>query len=428
MNLNKINNKKNYNNFNDSHDLCVKVLTFNLGHYANMLKDPRTQFKLKLDLQTMFIEDEEDMDKFKKTIFIICTQEDKKESIFMKTVIDVLTKINKRYHTYAGGSHPDYIKLINDQNEDNEDNENNLNIVKPKHMLLKHLSTGPMLPLNFHIHTAIIIPVTSSKNIKVIDEFNIIHSKDLDNDSDEIKKKKFSFKKLIYRSSIINTKNTIGCVLQIKNPILNKFSNLLIMNSHLPMNSKTSNLGFDIRRKSLYQIIRKINPILQKMNGNYQAILTGDLNFRLDQKNHIDSNQYLRLLNKEKTPLAGTPFRDMLSINKFHPTCKTLTQKNNISFDKKKKCKIFEESLEKNNSDGKCYKIMTKKGIRIPSYCDRILISSGRSSKLIMEPISLKPLVEYNFINYSDHNPLMGELKLQFKTSEPVFRFPIDRR
>lgn len=192
-----------------------------------------------------------------------------------------------------------------------------------------------------------------------------------------------------------------------------KYINLFIIGSHLPIETKDQlTYGYKTRIEIINNILQYLENYMKKENfdnlniGNH-IIWLGDLNFRFEKNNDISSDQIYKYINEFKTNNKyntnnSIKLTDLSNIKKFGPTCKVklgpvkLTQK------------CIEQYNGKSISNKDCYNT-TKRKVLHPSYCDRIL--GWSEGNLLLKSTSVKPLSNTFMTTFSDHNPIIGELK-----------------
>ena len=105
-----------------------------------------------------------------------------------------------------------------------------------------------------------------------------------------------------------------------------------------------------------------------------------------------------------ETKLSSPRFgiSDLSQINNNHPTCKTVMNNKKIECD---------ETCTREKSCNSCYDVKSKKGVRIPSYCDRVLAWSnvGQFVDFTTSTLNAK---DFPFIKFSDHNPIISSIRL----------------
>jgi hypothetical protein len=226
---------------------------------------------------------------------------------------------------------------------------------------------------NYNIHSLVIIPIhiMKSNNIKIETIKKINH----------------------------NAGYTKGSII-IK--ISDKYNDVYLISSHLPMSNKTSDLGYDKREKSVIDVLKYVNNKMNQYRSNY-LLWTGDLNFRIDLNNNSeDRDQIKRLLIPKVMSKLSIKLQDLSQINNNQPTCKTVMKNEKIYCD---------EMCDMKKSCNTCYDVNSKKGLRIPSYCDRVLGWSNVGPFIDYETFTLSAK-DYPFIKFSDHNPIISNIKL----------------
>ena len=208
-----------------------------------------------------------------------------------------------------------------------------------------------------------------------------------------------------FESDKILSHNLIGS----KGTIIIKLSgnnqDLFFIGSHLPMDKHKEDLGLEIRLDAMDQVIKylrnNINP-----NKKFNILWTGDLNFRKDDNGN---DQLLMLLDNgiDVNPLP-LEFQDLSQIDNYGPTCKT------VMYDKKTYC---DETCKTTGCNNSCYDIEGKKGKRTPSYCDRVIGYNSVGPYTNYNTVTFLAK-EYEFIKYSDHNPIMATVILPYSDNE----------
>jgi endonuclease/exonuclease/phosphatase family metal-dependent hydrolase len=199
---------------------------------------------------------------------------------------------------------------------------------------------------------------------------------------------KYNTKQIDCKSQLINTKPSIAKNITIKTSSSKK--NLLFIGCHLPVQTKTPDLGYEERITSVQKIKEKIIKPVEPLD---LIIWAGDLNFRIsdltltDQLSQVLDNK-LCLLGYQEPPIT------------FQPTCKYIEFKpdNDIS--------LSSFITRRHN----CHGYNTK---RRPSYCDRIIYYHTNTIKLIVDKYQhISPLDYTNYplsIALSDHVPVILE-------------------
>jgi len=336
-------------------DLDIGFLSFNL-EYLNNTYSKLNNIKQN-DFKNNILNDFKQNLNFKKNIWIIITQEDNNNSIFCKII-------------------QNYLK------------ENNFELLKYK----KEGRSILGISTKFFLHLSIFIKKDIINNIKFKHTKIITHLSGI---------KKF-----------LKTKNTIICNIQVltKEHKLNNnntYNNIFIIGSHLPVKTKEIILfGYNTRINIINNILKYLhNYIIKEPNENIgnHILWIGDLNFRLEKKNKIESDQITKYIKNTKKNI-NIPIKlfDLSNIKKYGPTCKI-----NIGNIKHTK-KCIKQYTGKEIPDEECYKInINKNKIILPSYCDRIL---GWSEGKYILSSKVKPLIHTFFTQFSDHNPILGDI------------------
>lgn len=157
-------------------------------------------------------------------------------------------------------------------------------------------------------------------------------------------------------------------------------------------------------------MVNVISYIKKQMNPYKKSIIiwAGDLNFRIFHgKDQIKS----RLIDDIKQ-IYNMKFYDLSDINKISPTCKTEMYDDKVNCIND--CNIDQYKCKSKSKTNKCYckncyelgvtiKVEGELEERVPSFCDRVLIFGSK----INNYITVTPTADkYNFIQYSDHNPI----------------------
>lgn len=229
---------------------------------------------------------------------------------------------------------------------------------------------------NFNVHGLVIVPMKLYQN----SNFNFEPDK-------------------VLSHNLIKSKGSIIIELS------NDNQNLFFIGSHLPMDKNKKDLGLDIRLNAMDQVIKylrdNINP-----KKKFNILWTGDLNFRKDD----DGNDQLLMslhngIDYNPMPLE---FQDLSQIDNYNPTCKT------VMYEEKTFC---DETCKTTDCDNSCYDIEGKKGKRTPSYCDRVIGYNSVGSYTDYNTVTFLAK-EYEFIKYSDHNPIMTTVILPYDENE----------
>jgi hypothetical protein len=306
----------------------IKVFTFNISELNKHIDDLNLN-QFQDDLRKIFTP-------LSNTIYFISTQEDRKKSFFIDSVIEIF----------------DPTKYI------------------------IQASYYPSWDKNFNVHGLLIVPIRLYK------------------------KNNFSFS-----GNKILSHNLIGS----KGSVLIKLSSddqdLFFIGSHLPMDKNKEDLGLQIRLDAMDQIIKYLrNNLTSKKKFN--ILWTGDLNFRKDDNGN--DQLLMSLDNGIDYNLQPLEFKDLSQIDNYGPTCKT------VMYDEKQFC---DETCKTIGCDNSCYEIEGKKGKRTPSYCDRVI---GYNSVGPYKNYSTVTFLakEFEFIKYSDHNPIMTTVILPYDDNE----------
>ena len=236
---------------------------------------------------------------------------------------------------------------------------------------------------DFNIHNLIIIPydIFNDNNFKFLDDVKINHN-------------------LIYsKGSIIKR-------------LSNSDTDIYFIASHLPMNKHKDDLGLSERITAMKSVVNIIKKRLINIKKDNYILWIGDLNFRINN----DQEQLDQSINNGLIDY-DIIFEDLSQIDNYEPTCKTMMFNQKVECDQT--CLIKDKSCKK-----PCYDIKSKSGNREPSYCDRILGWSNVSAFNNFTTISLHAN-KYDFIQYSDHNPIISNILLPEKMTynrNPYFK------
>jgi hypothetical protein len=300
----------------------IKVFTFNISELNKHIDElNRTQFEN--DLKKIFTP-------LSNTIYFISTQEDKKKSFFIESVIEIFdpTKYDIHSSYYASWDK------------------------------------------NFNVHGLVIVP------IRLYQKNNFSFSVDK-----------------ILSHNLIGSKGSVFIKLSGDN------QDLFFIGSHLPMDKHKDDLGLQIRLDAMDQVIKYLRNNLDPKR-KFNILWTGDLNFRKDDYGNDQLLMSLHYgIDSNGNPLE---FEDLSQIDNYGPTCKT------VMYDEKQFC---DETCKTTGCDNSCYEIDGKKGKRIPSYCDRVIGYNNVGHYTNYNTVSFLAN-EYEFIKYSDHNPIMTTVNL----------------
>jgi hypothetical protein len=303
----------------------IKVFTFNISELNKHIEELNLN-EFQSDLRQIF-------QPLLNTIYFISTQEDRKKSFFIDSVIDIFDPTEYMIHSsyYASWDK------------------------------------------NFNVHGLVIVPM----KLYQIDNFNFSRDK-------------------ILSHNLIGSKGSI--IVQLSN----SDTDLFFIGSHLPMDKHKEDLGFNLRVDAMQQVIQYLRNNLDPKR-KYNILWTGDLNFRIDNN---DNEQLNYLLDSGIDP--DLFFEDLSQIYKYGPTCKT------VMYDEKKFC---DDTCKTTGCDNSCYDIEGKKGKRTPSYCDRVIgYNNFSQTKKVAKYSNFNTVTytakDYDFIKYSDHNPIMTTVNL----------------
>jgi hypothetical protein len=193
---------------------------------------------------------------------------------------------------------------------------------------------------------------------------------------------------LIPGQSIGYSKGGVYVKLRIEN------KELLLLNLHLPVNTKKENMGYGYRRAQLINILNQVIPYMR--DPDTILLVGGDLNFRM---NRDGINQLTNLLRSNDVMLKEL---EIPTKNSKTFTCKF---RENSS----KNCRLTKISNEgsegfkrlSQNTQDRCGNAK-----RIPSRCDRFLVYSPYE----IDVVTYKSLV---ILDSSDHNAIYTSLKIQ---------------
>ena len=203
---------------------------------------------------------------------------------------------------------------------------------------------------------------------------------------------------LIPGQSIGYSKGGVYVKLRIEN------KELLLLNLHLPVNTKKENMGYAYRRSQLINILNQIIPYMS--DPDTILLVGGDLNFRM---NRDGVNQLTNLLKSNDIMLKEL---EMPTKNSKTFTCKFRenSSKNcrltKIPDEGSEDFKKLSENTQQRCGDSK----------RIPSRCDRFLVYSPYK----IDVSTYKSLV---LLDSSDHNAIYTSFKIHdYKNTRPEKR------
>jgi hypothetical protein len=184
---------------------------------------------------------------------------------------------------------------------------------------------------------------------------------------------------------------------------------ILLLNLHLPVNTKRENMGYNYRKQSLLNII---NQVSKYIDNDTMLLIGGDLNFRM---NRSGVNQLTTLLNSTNMRLEELIIPE---IDKKTFTCK-------FNSDSDRDCRLSPINRENENSFEKLsYNVQNRCGNskRIPSRCDRFLIKSP----YLLDVNRYTSLV---LIDSSDHNAIFTSFNIDVHIQRNKFkRYTVKRK
>jgi Endonuclease/Exonuclease/phosphatase family 2 len=225
------------------------------------------------------------------------------------------------------------------------------------------------------------------------------------------------------------TKATVGISINV--PSSN--TQIIVMGSHLPVSTKTNDMGYTKRAKAVKLSIEMVYSQLLTPSENTIVLWGGDMNYRrntpISETGPIVEEQLTYALNDNVFNIESGKFSE--HVLEFPPTCKFRYCKNGVC----PTCRSTsdEDSLSDNEydysesesfsesdfdeDDGGIYTDYMSGGndncyddSRIPSYCDRILYFT--KGDMILTPIRYKSWSKSKSVQTSDHNLVWADFIL----------------
>jgi len=301
-------------NIQNLEDLKFGVFSFNLGDQTKQLLDT---IKTEGGLQNIFNEKHKEelkqlFDKNQNKIWIISTQEDTNESIFLKYIEKEFTTIHDNDNQYYKVSH----------------NKSGLN--------------------EYYVHLVIYAPLYLKKYIKIIYNHTIwlgsgkkylARSK-----SSVITSFSIDISNLSNQTLQANHKLQANQTLQTNQKMQNletnvqtvntdNYINIVAVGSHLSMEGKKDQvqMGLEQRIADLENTLNYINEHKDNTK-NTVLIWTGDLNFRLTTEYDLTTDQLLNYIQSQSQSSNNNDndnkiiLEDLTNIDNFGPTCKTRSE------------------------------------------------------------------------------------------------------
>ncbi len=159
----------------------------------------------------------------------------------------------------------------------------------------------------------------------------------------------------------------------------NKIMQIILMSSHLPIDTKKEDLGYEERVKAVAKTFQEVyDNIVDETVMQRVAFWAGDINFRAGTPTRPGGNPTPDQLDYTVSVRPASFFRDFIEpAVEFPPTCKM------------KSCDKLGCPACRNRAstslDHTCYVEESKKGHREPSHCDRILYRSDGVDGEIVE-------------------------------------------
>jgi hypothetical protein len=392
-------------------NIIIKFFTFNLGDYnKSILLNDSIRKQFESEIPNVF-------EKAPNIIWIVSTQEDKSRSSFIHSIKKYMTSKSKDFDNMEGGAlnNNDDNRTRERFNTANSSSNNRTRKMFNRPRSIKRESSKPTSSnsssSNNNIKYSTIYHKNARSNVPYYDVQLAIFAPYNIRKLFEVGKTLVQYHSDGITGAITKSKSSIVMNLKIK---IGTYHNLIIVASHLPINSSdSSTLGYKVRQDAMAKLMNRIYA--EYMNQTYftntSMIWLGDLNFRLKYYNEPNSDQILTTLLKQTvSPFNYFKLQDFTNITNFNPTCKTSTKDEKAS----PECiSTYTGTTISNDVANKCYKIHNKSHVRIPSYCDRILGWNSTRNKYNLAASDVKPIVE-NFTPalYSDHNPITGSLVL----------------
>lgn len=183
----------------------------------------------------------------------------------------------------------------------------------------------------------------------------------------------------------------------------NQILQIILMSSHLPIDTKKVDLGYEERIKAVAQTFQEVyDNIVDETVQQRVAFWAGDLNFRADTPTRPGGNPTPDQLDYAVSVRPASFFREFIEpAVEFPPTCKM------------KSCDKLGCPACRNRSGSTymhtCYVDETKSGHREPSHCDRILY---RSDGVDGEIVEYKSWGSGGSVVVSDHNVVLSTFEI----------------
>jgi len=282
-------------------DLEICMFSFNLGNYND--SDYKKYDKITKDFAKLFKTND-------NRIWVISTQEDKSNSLFIENLIKFFGEHNKNHMPLANyGTNTEH-----------------------------GIFAAPASFKNKIVKLLVFIPSRLNGKISV---YNI---------------------KLVKHSHAFNKSSLI---LSLK---INSSDGIVMLNliaSHLPINTKEDiMLGVELRKTAMLDCLTKLNKIInifKKLNQNssIHILWTGDLNFRVEEfgnpksdqlKKFLENDTSVNVLNNVSNTVLISQLKDFTPIDFIAPTCKTISNSTQIN-NNNNKAPLLPTNNNNNNSN-----------------------------------------------------------------------------
>lgn len=203
------------------------------------------------------------------------------------------------------------------------------------------------------------------------------------------------------KRTVFCSKGTAG--LSIIAPIDGRIVQLILMSSHLPIDTKKEDLGYEERVKAVSRSFQEVyDNIVDETIQQRVAFWAGDLNFRADTPTRPGGNPTPDQLDYTVSVRPTSFFREFIEpAVEFPPTCK-------MKSCDKLSCPAC-RSRSSQRFDHTCYVTDTEKGNREPSHCDRILY---RSDGVDGEIVEYKSWGGAKSVSISDHSMVVATFEI----------------
>jgi hypothetical protein len=392
--------------------ITIKFISFNIGDFnSEYSSDKSLNPIIKNEIANIFVKDP-------TTIWVVTTQEDATNSTLINIIKSHMTSTKI---IYSGGALNNESASSNNQSQplsqpqpEPQQQSFNTSESRPRTIKKSSSSNNSNKPEKAIKYTTLFNKTASSRVVQYNLHLAVFVPEKL-KPFMEIGKTMIEFhENASILKSFAHTKASIITHLKLK---IGTYHNLLIVASHLPVDTNDKyTFGYNLRETIMSHMITNViykNYVKPLKYNNVSLMWLGDLNFRLNNYNTPDSDQYLNMIEKlTKPPFNNFKVKDFTNIKSFNPTCKT---KKNQDKRVDKCTTAYKASTLSDEDIAECYN--TEKDTRIPSYCDRILGWNSSKNKYYLSALEVKPLIdEFTPSFYSDHNAISGSLVLTKKS------------